>query len=76
MTYVVTGSCAEVCPTAAAVAGSTLLGTDSAGHTKDNADFFAVPLPGRDVAFGNPGGACAWPSSRGRLSPRPSQIRT
>lgn len=37
----------------------TELPADEQHHLADNAAFFAGPLPGRDVALGNPGGAAS-----------------
>ncbi|GCD97745.1 indolepyruvate ferredoxin oxidoreductase subunit alpha [Embleya hyalina] len=48
------GACLSECPVAAIVAPS---GGPDPLWVRDNAAFFALPLPGRDTALGNLGGA-------------------
>lgn len=50
------GACKLICKVDA-IEYETDLGEDEVAHLKDNADFFALVLPGRNAPLGNPGGA-------------------
>jgi len=52
------GACELVCPEVAIFPARRARGhAEREQFTADNAEFFAVPLPGRDAPLGNPGGA-------------------
>jgi len=52
------GACEVECPTDAIVAERAARKDEALNrHLVDSRAFFALPLPGRDVALGNPGGA-------------------
>ena len=57
------GACEQACPVEAALPAPVLMGTLGKWHIADNAEFFTVPLPGRNDALGTPRGA----TSVGRL---------
>lgn len=50
------GACESVCPTDAIYYDADVPG-ELVGAVTSNRVFFALPLPGRDTALGNPGGA-------------------
>ena len=51
------GACEVVCPTLAIFPARKARTDNQHEATRDNAAFFAVPLPGRSEPLGDPGGA-------------------
>jgi NAD-dependent dihydropyrimidine dehydrogenase PreA subunit len=51
------GACEQACPVEAAMPARILIGTSGEWNIADNAEFFARPLPGQNVALGTPRGA-------------------
>ncbi|MGH8892939.1 MAG: ferredoxin, partial [Actinomycetes bacterium] len=50
------GACEPVCPVSA-ISADRKVPEDQAQHRADNAEFFAITLPGRGEPLGAPGGA-------------------